>query len=53
MLEGADYIVEWGVLRQFLEAISYSELVGQFDEKEPVRVGELCAALLDEGSLGE
>jgi hypothetical protein len=57
MLEGADYVVEWGVLRKFLEAISYDgtscELVGQFDEKEPVRVGELCAALLDDGQLGK
>jgi hypothetical protein len=57
MLEGADYIVEWGVLRQFLEAIHYDgtscELAGSFDEKEPVRVGELCAALLDDRQLGK
>jgi hypothetical protein len=53
MLEGADYVVEWGVLRKFLEAIHYSGLIGQFDEKEPVRVGELCAALLDDGHLGK
>ena len=50
MLEGADYVVEPSVLRRFLDAISYSGrscvLLGMLDEKEPVRVGELCGLLL-------
>jgi hypothetical protein len=46
MLEGADYVIPWSILQQYLEAISHRKLLSEFDEKEPVRVGTLAASVL-------
>ncbi len=48
--EGADYVVPWGLLRRYLEAIHYRDLFHVFEgmgaEKEGVRVGDVCAHIL-------
>ena len=46
MLEGADYVVPWHILAKYLQTIHYSDVLGSFDEKEPVRVGDVCRAVL-------
>ncbi len=48
MLEGADYVLSWGMLVKYLEVIHYSELIHEFagTEKEGVQVGRLVSTLL-------
>jgi hypothetical protein len=50
MLEGGNYVLSWGMLVKYLEAIGYVELLGQFSsaEKEGVSVGELVGKIIYE-----
>jgi hypothetical protein len=49
MLEGADYVLSWGMLVRYLEAIHYRELLVEFAgaEKEGVPVGELVGKIIN------
>lgn len=58
MRQGADYVVSWGMLKQYLEAIHYP-MKGEcplgirndsllFNQKENIRLGDLCAIILND-----
>ncbi len=49
MLEGGGYVISWGMLVKYLEAIHYREFIDVFRgvEKEGVRVGELVERLIN------
>ena len=51
MLEGADYVIPWAMLRLYLEAIHYRNVeLGSEKEGDGMRVGVLCGLLLGAGS---
>lgn len=46
MLSGTEYVVEWAILQKYLAVIHYSDLLCEFEEKEPVHVGDICRVVL-------
>jgi hypothetical protein len=53
MLEGPDYVLSWGMLVRYLEAVGYVELLAEFPgtEKEGVRVGEFVGKIIAPAAL--
>lgn len=46
MLHGSEYVVEWPILKKYLDVIHRGELLDRFSEKDIVCIGEVCRVVL-------